>query len=652
MEAEMKFEKLLSPIKISTLELKNRMVMAPMVTNFATREGYVTQRLKDYYEERAKGGVALIIGEASCVSYPVGLATAHQIGIYDDRQIPGLKELVDVVHKNNCKFAFQLHHAGHRATRSLTGYQAVSASEIADEGRWAQWIGGEPPRALTVSEIEQLVAAYAAAAVRAKTAGADAVQLHGAHGYLILNFLSPLYNRRTDKYGGDIKGRTRFAQEIVQLVRQKVGKDFPILFRISGEEGVEGGLRLEEATVICSILEEAGVDSFDVTSGSHDCFQEVVPPLDFPSGWRVYMAEAIKQVVRVPVMTTGRIQSPELAESILREGRADLIGLGRSLISDPEFPQKIAQGKANEIRRCIACNQGCIARLRTLDLEGSSLMTCLQNPLVGHEKDFALRPAKVKKRVAVIGGGVAGMEAAVIAASRGHLVTLFEKESILGGQMILAAIPPHKEEINNITRYFENQLPKLGVKVELGKKATPEIVERLKPDVVILAAGGIPFVPPIDGARGRNVVQAWDVLKGKETGDKVVIVGGNMVGCDTADFLAAKGKKVTIVTRFPAIAQDMEFVRRGMLLDRFAKYPIEIRTNVGRREIVSDGVIIGDGEKVVADIVILAQGVVANRELEWALLGKPWALYCVGDCDIPGNIMTAIHRAFQVARQL
>ena len=648
----MKFEKLLSPIEIGGLELKNRMVMLPMSTNYCTREGFITQRLKDYYEERARGGTALIMVETGCVSYPLGLTVAHQLGLYDDRLIPGLKELVEVVHKHGCKIASQLHHAGHRSTRSITGHQPVSASEIATKGRWTPWVGGEPPRALTTSEVEELVEAYASGAARARAAGADGVHVHGGSGYLIQNFFSPLYNKRTDKYGGDATGRARFAREIVQLIKQKLGKDFPVIFRVSCDECLEGGLALEEAKVICSILEKAGVDAFDVTSGSHDTYQALVPPADFAPGWRVPLAERIKQVVSVPVMANGRIQSPELAEDILREGKADLIGLGRALICDPEFPDKIARGRADKIRQCIACNQGCIDRLRMFDLEGNSLLTCLYNPLVGHEREFAISPAEVKKRIVVIGGGAAGLEAAVTSAERGHKVTLFEKENVLGGQMILAAIPPHKDELSNVTRYLESQLAKLGVKVELGRTVTPDSIEQIKPDVVILAIGGVPIVPAIPGAGRENVVTAWEVLSGKETGNRVVVVGGGMVGCETADFLAEQGKKVTVVDMLPVIAQDMEFVRRGMLLDRFAEYPVEVKMNTKIKEIVAGGVTTGDDEKITADTVVLALGVTAHRELELHLSNKAWTLYCIGDCDTPGNIMTAVHRAFHLTRKL
>lgn len=648
----MKFERIKSPIAIKGLKLKNRMVMAPMVTNYCTREGFVTQRVIDYYEERAKGGVALIITEAACVSYPIGLSLTHQLGIYDDRQILGLKKMVDAIHKHDCKISIQLHHAGLRAPRNITGYKPVSASTVSETGRWSHWVGGNPPRALSTSEVERLVEAFVNGAMRAKTARADAVQLHGAHGYLILNFLSPLYNRRTDKYGGDTAGRTRFAEEIVQKIKQRAGQDFPVMFRISGQESVEGGLTLDEAKIICQILEKAGIDSFDVTSGSQDSFQEVVPSSDFAPGWRVFMAESIKKAVSVPVMTTGRIHHPEIAESILNEGKVDLIGLGRALICDPEFPKKISEGIAEEIRWCVACNQGCIDRLRSIDLDGNSMRTCLYNPLSGHERTFALKPSVEKKRVVVIGGGAAGMETAVISALRGHDVILFEKQKVLGGQMILAAIPPNKNEINNIIRYYENQLNKFGVKVKMGRSAVLDDIEQLNPDAVILASGGTPVVPNIPGFDRENVVQAWDVLQGKEVGENILIVGGGMVGCETADFLAEKCKKVTLVEQFSNIAEDMGFIRRVMLFERFTKYPITIKVNAQIQEIKKGVVIAVNGEQIEAETVVLALGVTANRNLEIALRDKAWDLYCVGDCDMPGSIMTAVHRAFHVARKL
>lgn len=647
----MPFEKLLSPVSIGGVQLKNRMVMAPMGTGFCTREGFVTQQLKDYYEARAKGGIALARVGVGCVSYPKGLSIARQVGLYDDRLIPGLKELVDVIHKHDCRVVFQLHHAGHRATRSITGYQPVSASEVPDKERWTR-LGGEPPRALTTYEVEELVEAHVAAAARVKEAGADGVEIHGAHGYLLMNFLSPLYNKRTDKYGGDLPGRAAFPREIVESIRRRLGKEFLIIFRISAEEGVNGGLVLEQSKAMCSILERAGVDAFDVTSGGFDSYSEVVPPMDFAPGWRVHMAAAIKQVVTVPVITTGRIQDPALAESILEEGKADLIGLGRALICDPEFPNKIMQQRTSDIRWCIACNQGCIDRLRMLDLEERSYLTCFYNPEVGHEVEGAIRPAEAKKDVIVIGGGPSGMEAALVAASRGHKVTLFEKQGELGGQFRLATIPPHKGELVNVTKYFESQILKARVNLKLGQRVTAEMIEELNPDAVILATGGLPIVPALPGAEQGNVMTAWDVLRGGYTGSNVVVVGGGMVGCETADFLAQMGRKVTVVEQLPAIAQGLGVIRRSVLLNRLANQDVKLKSNTVVREIVQGGVITGDGQHIVADTVVLALGVWANRELESSLRGRRWELYCVGDCDTPGNAMTAIHRAFYVARQL
>ncbi|MFC1905142.1 FAD-dependent oxidoreductase, partial [Chloroflexota bacterium] len=472
---------------------------------------------------------------------------------------------------------------------------------------------------------------------------------HGAHGYLILNFLSPYSNIRDDEYGGDVQGRTRFAREIVELVRQKVGDDFPVFFRLSADEHVDGGLTLEDSKVICQIMEKAGVDVFDISSGNHDSVTAVIPPSVFPPGFRVHLAQEIKQVVSGPVITSGRINTPELAESILREGKADLIAIGRGLLADPEFANKAAEGRTNEIRKCIACNQACIGRKASLDSEGESLRTCTLNPLAGREGQFPIEPAETARKIAVVGGGVAGMEAALVAALRGHEVVLFEKDDTLGGQLKLAAIAPYKSELTGITSFFESQFQRLGVKLELGKEITPEVIEQAQPQAVIIATGATPIIPQIPGAEGK-MVTAWDVLKGKEVGENVVVAGGGIVGCETAEFLGEKGKKVTIVEKLPDIAQDLEAIRRSLLRERLAAHHVDIKVDSELERMDGNKVITSKGDQIPADTVVLALGVVPDKALEPLLRGKSFPVYYVGDCDKPGNLIGAIHGAFYVSR--
>jgi 2,4-dienoyl-CoA reductase-like NADH-dependent reductase (Old Yellow Enzyme family)/thioredoxin reductase len=648
MQKTSSFPELFKPGSIGKMELKNRIVMPPMVRNWATADGAITDRLLEHFAEVARGGVGFIIIEASYIE-PRGKGFANEIGLYDDKLIPGLKKLVETVHDNGAKIAMQVYHAGRQTVSQVTGTQPVAPSPIPCP------VEQEMPRELTTKEVEELVEAYAEGARRAKDAGFDAVEIHGTHGYLINQFLSPYSNKRTDKYGGSLEGRMRFALEIVERTREKVGKAFPIIFRLSGDEYVEGGLSIEDTKVIAQRLEKTGVDALHVSAGVYESTIKkgvIIQPMALPRGCLVHLAEGIKKVVRIPVITVGRINNPELAESILREKKADFIAMGRALLADPELPKKAQEGRVDDIRMCTACCQGCIDRLFM-----QQDITCLVNPAVGREKEFALKPAEKAKKVLVIGGGPAGMEAARVAVLRGHKVTLYEKSDKLGGQLILAATPPYKGEFSNLNAYLSTQMEKLDVKVELGKEVTPAMVQELQPDVVIAAVGSQPLIPEgILGIGGDNVVTAWDVLAGKvDTKGTVIVAGGGMVGCETAEFLAEKGKKVNVVEMLPDIAMDVGVTPRVIFIQRLAEHKIEMLTNRKIKEIAKNGVIVeqdGKTQTIEGDTVVLALGAVPERKLIESLRGKVAELREIGDCVEARKALDAVYEGSRVAREI
>jgi NADPH-dependent 2,4-dienoyl-CoA reductase/sulfur reductase-like enzyme len=505
---------------------------------------------------------------------------------------------------------------------------------------------------LKVDEIKRIVKRFAEASWRAKRAGFDAVTLHMAHGYLINQFLSPYSNLRTDEYGGDTAARTRFAVEIAQEVRKSVGKDFPVLCRISADEFIEGGLTIEETAVIANILETAGVDAIDVSAGTGaETNYVIIPLMSQPRGCRVQLAETIKRKVQIPVSAVGRINDPVLADSILLEGRADLVSMGRALIADPELPIKASQGRTDDICPCIACNIGCVDRLR----KGVGI-TCTTNPLVGREHYYEISPAKPAKRILVIGGGPAGMEAARTAALRGHHVTLCEKETRLGGEMNIAALPPHKDEINTFVDYLQRQMERLGVEVRLGLEVTTQTLEELAPDVLIVATGAVPCIPEIEGVTQDSVVTARDVLMGNcEVGPRVAVIGGGQVGCETAEFLADRGVRVDIVEMLDCIAPDMSFWSREVLLRRLVRCGVDMLTQAkitgikGKTVVFDRGGI--EGRLPNVDSVVLAMGYVSRNNASF----KDWAktrgvkYYLVGDCVTPRDIMHAVHDGFEAA---
>ena len=644
-------KKLFEPISIGKLELRNRVVMAPINSHLGTELGAVNDRLIDYYTERAKGGVGLIITDAMCIDWPLGKAGTSPLRIDGWNYVDGLHDLTEAVHHYGAKIAAQIHHAGRQNSAAVCteGQQLVAPSAIP-----CLPTGGDMPRELTVAEIEELINKFILAAQRAKAAEFDAVEVHGAHGYLITQFMSPYSNQRTDEYGGDFEGRMKFPLKIVEGIRAAVGLDFPILFRMCADEYVERGLTLEDNKRIGQLLVAAGVDALDITSGIYESppawHAWIYPIYDMAPGCRVYLAEEIKKVVSVPIIASGRLGDPLLAEQVLEDRRADLIAIGRSLLADPELPGKAAEGRLDDIRPCIYCNEGCLGSQSHL-----WHIRCSVNAAVGKERQYQIKPAEKRKRVLVVGGGPGGMEAARVASLRRHKVTLVEKDRELGGQLLAASVPGFKEPIRDFVKYLKTQLKKLGVKVELKRRATPDLIKQRTPDAVILATGAAPIIPDIPGAKGKNVATATEILLGKKkAGDKVVIIGGGEVGCEVAWHLAEQGKKVAIVEMLYSLASDMNMFSQLYLQNKLAELGIEIRLGTTAQEINDRGIVAvdmeGNRQEIEADTVVVAMGFESENSLERKLKGKVPELYTIGDCVKPGKIQGAVHDGARIAR--
>ncbi|MFW6103188.1 MAG: FAD-dependent oxidoreductase, partial [Chloroflexota bacterium] len=555
---------MLTPFELSTLALKNRLVFAPITTRYAESRGYVTERLKAHYEVRAQGGVGLIIVEATYVE-PVGQAFADQLSICDDSYVTGLRELVRVIKRHGCVAAIQLHHGGRMAKSEFTGMQPVAPSAIAAPGY-------ELPREMTTEEIGQTVQAFARAAARAKAAGFDAVEIHGAHSYLVDQFISGASNRRTDEYGVGIANRSRFMVEVIEAAITATGSGFPVWVRINGREyGVEGGTTLEEAIEVSKYAEKAGAAAVHV-SAYGPATPTNLTTATFQSAVIGPLAAAIKPEVNVPVIAVGRI-TPQAGEALLEQGSADLIALGKALLADPEIPNKLARDQEEDIVPCIVC-MCCRDALRRPDMSG---IRCQVNPRLGIDHEPSPQPPAKKKRVLVIGGGPGGMSAALAAFERGHSVTLWERTGQLGGQLLPAAIPPHKDRIAAFTRHLVRSVEKACVSVELGKEATAQTVRAVMPDVAIIASGPKDVIPAIPGLEEAAPVFAADVLTGlAKTGQRVAIIGGELVGCETAEYLAERGKKVTVLRRGLEMATSVSPSLKAFFLERLAQKGIRL----------------------------------------------------------------------------
>ena len=651
---------LLTPVNIGSAVIKNRIMMSAMGTNLVEPSGEVTDRALDYFVTRAKTGPGLIMVEVTSVDEG-GKIRKNQLANYDNRFKSGLIRLASAIKECGVKVGVQIHHGGRRSDSKMTGKPVVAPSSIA---RW----NGEIPHELTETEIQELINKFAQAARRGKECGFDAVELHFGHGYLGAQFLSPLTNKRRDKYGGDLENRARFCLETIAATRHLVGKEYPIITRLSADEYIKGGINIDDAAIIAQLFEASGVDAINVSAGYNASSEEgymgasvlrSAVPMSVPRGCFVHLAEAIKRKVGLPVVTTGRINDLSLAEQIIAEGKADIVALGRAFLADPEIIPKWIRGEDEDIRRCIACNECQKSMAR------SEPVRCAINAETGREREYRITPAARRKKVLIVGGGPGGMEAARVAAIRNHQVVLAEKEDKLGGNLLAAAKPDFKSEITTLIQFLSAQIRKNNVKVELSTSVRLEFVERLKPDVVILATGAKPIKPNIKGIEKTIVTDAVEVLTNKsDVGSEVVVIGGGRVGCEVAAHLAQQGKKITVVeirnTDFglnEGLALDEESgMRRWLLFDLWPTLQISVLGNSTFKEVTDDGVVIfkkESGERLIkCDKVIFAVGMTPVNDLEDKLKGKVPEVYRIGDCVEPRTVLGAIHEGAEIARKI
>lgn len=652
----MVYSSLFSPLQVGNLKLRNRVVMAPMSSNLGTREGTVSEGQIAYYRERAAGGVGMVTVEYTCVDSSEGLAKRTQLRLDDSKYVAGHARLAETIKRAGAAACVQLQHSGRQTNPDLIGgRQAVAPSPFLSSA----FAENQMARALEPDEIDRLIERFARSAALAVQAGYDAVELHGAHSYLLANFLSPFTNRRDDEWGGDFERRLAFPCAVIRAVKRELGSALPLIYRFSAAEFVEGGLAIEDSVRIAPRLAEAGVDILHVSTGVKESGEYSVEPMSSPEGWRLPLARRIRAASGVPVTAVGQIRWPAMADQAITDGDADLIALGRPLLADPEWANKAREGREQDIRPCTSCNW-CRSKPDT-----PSGFGCAENPRAGSELDRALPMDVGKGQIAVVvGGGPGGIAAALLLDYTGFAVHMFEKRPDLGGSLISAAAPPNKDKLFWYLRYLKGRLAQSTVTLHLGTSARTKDIVALSPALVVLATGGVPLPLSVPGGDGPTVRSAYDFLIEETVHDgcdygRVVVYGGGETGCETAELIAARGGTVVLVTRSSAddLARNAESTYRRTLLRNLKGNPkIQIMQQYTLDAIRPDSVLVSDTAgaetQIPADLVLIAQGRVAASEIEAQLQARGIKCHVIGDSRRVRRIGDAVHDAYRMVQRL
>jgi len=643
------FPRLFAPGRIGSRSVKNRIIMAPMEKNLATAEGAVTQRYIEYCEHRAAGGAGLILLESMYVD-PAGKNHHLQLGIHDDGLIPGYLRLIEACHRHGALVGAELNFGGRQTSSAITGRQPVAPSPVP----CAVLTAGDTPRELTAEEIRGLVGRFAEAARRAAAAGFDVVEVHGAHGYLVGQFLSPYTNRRADDYGGDFERRLRFPLEVIAAVREAVGAEVPVLYRLSADEHVPGGLTVDDLCEIVPRLERAGVDLVDVTAGIYESAVWIVQPMEMRSACLTPLSRRIRARATVPVSVAGRIVDASVAEAVLEAGDADFVTLGRALHADPDMPRKSLEGRLDEICSCVGC-------LTCSDLLGQNLpVLCMANTRTSREREYAARPAARPQRVVVVGAGPAGLESARVAALRGHVVTVLERGAEPGGQLLLSRQVPGRGDLAALVAYLAAAVARAGGEIRLGVEGNLDTIRREEPDVVIVATGARPGIPPIPGIVDSPAVDLFQILRRPPArARRALVIGGGMLGVGAAHALAARDVEVCVVEAGSELSGELGVRPRWQYVAGLrGRANVTVYLNTTVEALWTDGAMLRSAGRAVElaglDLVVPTRPRVAESGLGEALktlAGGP-SVFEVGDCVVPRTAFEAMQEAAALGHRL